>query len=226
MDSSTQGAMSEYLVVIDLIKRGFEVYRNASPTGATDIIAVHTTKTLQVTTMFVQVKTSSSRLDDREKVHNDVVAVVRKDGSVRYKTTPGLTYLFEGALLDDGVFHNVDSFKVIDRIDPLALNWDKYQIGINGLEGAIHVALRDPFGKLLNKMSFMPPKWMHINPFGDIVSEVSNEIIAKYQTADELERLFAQFPKFVEEKLLIWRQKSEEGFITSEVYKEVTRSNS
>ena len=28
------------------------------------------------------------------------------------------------------------------------------------------------------------------------------------------------------EYLLIWRQKSEEGFITSEVYKEVTRSNS
>ena len=99
MDSSTKGAINEYLVAIDLIKRGFEVYRNVSATGATDMVATHTTKDLRVTTVFVQVKSRSGVTSIRERSLNDVLAIVSVEGKILYKTTPGLTYLFKDSLL-------------------------------------------------------------------------------------------------------------------------------
>lgn len=241
MDSSTKGAINEYLVAIDLIKRGFEVYRNVSATGATDMVATHTTKDLRVTTVFVQVKSRSGVTSIRERSLNDVLAIVSVEGKILYKTTPGLTYLFKDSLLADGLFSDTDSFRVIERTDDPKRDskrpavdritkhdgrfLDQYRININGYEGLLDIILRDYNGKVMNKMTFKPPDWMHINTFGTIVGDTSKDIIDAYRSVPELEELFSRFPEFVKIKIAEWRKKNEEGLDTSAVLEEAARFN-
>ncbi len=73
--SAVVGAQSELLVCADLLNQGFEVYRNVSPTGATDLVAIK-----KPYVFMVQVKTKSC---GRSAFYgNDVVAVVQ--GGIHY----------------------------------------------------------------------------------------------------------------------------------------------
>ena len=73
--SAVVGARSELLVCADLLSQGFQVYRNVSPTGVTDLVAIKKSYVF-----MVQVKTKSC---GRTAFYgNDVVAVVQ--GGIHY----------------------------------------------------------------------------------------------------------------------------------------------
>jgi hypothetical protein len=86
-----QGALSELRVVADLLARGYMVFRNCSPSGAIDLIAVpHGEKQ---STLRIQVKTSPN-LDTVPcenkyylEVHFDHYALVNYKGEIKYLPT-------------------------------------------------------------------------------------------------------------------------------------------
>jgi hypothetical protein len=65
------GAACELIVCADLLRRGFSVYRNVSPAGVTDLVALKDGRVLRV-----QVKSSGAG-SKHEKAANDVVATCR-----------------------------------------------------------------------------------------------------------------------------------------------------
>jgi hypothetical protein len=77
------GAANELIVAADLMRKGFEVFRNLSPRGLVDVIARRGPDLFRI-----QVKSAScarSPASPEEKEANDLFAFVT-DGSVRYRT--------------------------------------------------------------------------------------------------------------------------------------------
>jgi hypothetical protein len=88
----TKGARHELLVSADLMRQGFDVYRNLSPNGKTDLIAIK-----RSTILRVQVKGHGGGLVHIAK--NEILAL-STDGQISYRTLrPQLLPLIEGCTL-------------------------------------------------------------------------------------------------------------------------------
>jgi Holliday junction resolvase len=86
------GARYELVVAADLMRQGFEVYRNVPPSGCTDLIA----RKGEAILLRVQVKGSSSCVTHVKG--NDVLASFPKSGGIRYRVIDErLVALFERA---------------------------------------------------------------------------------------------------------------------------------
>lgn len=73
------GTASELIVATDLIKKGFEVFRNLSLCGPVDLIARNGNTMLRV-----QVKTQATEFSRLEMENNDLFACL-KNGHVEYR---------------------------------------------------------------------------------------------------------------------------------------------
>jgi len=85
IDNGTQGASSELRVVIDLISKGYMVFRNVCPTGSIDLIAVERGKNGSV--LRVEVKTCPRGSEVKTKYNEcffDHLAVVNYSGNITY----------------------------------------------------------------------------------------------------------------------------------------------
>jgi len=72
----TRGARNELVCCLDLLRQGFVVYRNISPHGACDLLALKRGQVVRV-----QVRSEVGRAGIRK---NDILAVVT-DGLLRYR---------------------------------------------------------------------------------------------------------------------------------------------
>lgn len=73
VSTSSSGAAAELLVCADLIDRGFEVFRNLSPNGAVDLLAI-----LDRRIYRIQVKRGANAIGP--SLDYDAIAIVRGDG--------------------------------------------------------------------------------------------------------------------------------------------------
>jgi hypothetical protein len=90
-DTVSQGARYELAVAVDLMRQGFEVFRNLSPAGLTDLIAKKGHSVL----LRIQVKSNSGCASHIK--HNDVLATFG-NGVIRYRVLDErLIPLFENA---------------------------------------------------------------------------------------------------------------------------------
>jgi Holliday junction resolvase-like predicted endonuclease len=85
---ATQGAITELIVSVDLMKRGFDLYRATSPACPCDLVAIRNGVVTRV-----EVKTGIRRLNgeirpvklsERQRRASDVVAYVAHDGEILY----------------------------------------------------------------------------------------------------------------------------------------------
>lgn len=90
----TVGAVSEYLVVIDLMERGLYVYRATSPSAVCDLMVCDFNGDFR---LRVEVKTAQGGKDRKPFVDVtrnagkfDILAVVNADGSIIYSTHNGI----------------------------------------------------------------------------------------------------------------------------------------
>jgi hypothetical protein len=85
------GALSELAVSVDLMRQGFEVFRNMSPAGKTDLIAKKGLSSL----FRIQVKTRVGVLED---IKGNDVLVTYNNGDITYRVaTAKLIPVFERA---------------------------------------------------------------------------------------------------------------------------------
>lgn len=100
LQTSLTGAVSELVVCIDLLRRGYDVYRSVAATGACDVIAL---KRGCSAPCRVEVKTATKgrygdlkfNVPEWQKDCHDVVALtVLRDGSIEYQ--PDIEKWFEG----------------------------------------------------------------------------------------------------------------------------------
>jgi hypothetical protein len=89
LDTASTGAISELFVASELLKEGFQVYRNVAATGCPDLIGIRPDG--RMVRIEVKTGTMSTRMDGSkgpvyfsmrkgEKERFDVIAVVSKDG--------------------------------------------------------------------------------------------------------------------------------------------------
>ena len=75
-----KGAMSELLAAADLLKKGFEVYRNVSPCGSVDLIIRKGQTLLSVEVRTARRDTKSNKVYcPRKNIRSDILALVFKD---------------------------------------------------------------------------------------------------------------------------------------------------
>jgi hypothetical protein len=99
--TNTKGISSEYDVVADLMRRGWNVFKNASPYGPVDLLISEPTagsrRGFRRTDIYrVQVKSSFKAATDYEKEYNDVIVTV-KDDFIYYRVVKELQSFFPGA---------------------------------------------------------------------------------------------------------------------------------
>ncbi len=89
-DTGTLGAISEHKIIIDLLSQGFMVFRNCSPTGSTDLIALgrgEYQKPLRIEVRTVMKFENSGKAKPKYqlKKHFDHYAKIHKvTGEIRY----------------------------------------------------------------------------------------------------------------------------------------------
>lgn len=94
--TGTSGAIKEYLVIIDLLSKGFEVFRASSPSCSCDLVASKDAITLRV-----EVKTAKHSNLNRQhfkfdnviqSTRHDVIAGVLSSGKIVY--VPALDWIY------------------------------------------------------------------------------------------------------------------------------------
>lgn len=87
LSSSVVGAIAELLVCLDLMKKGYEVFRNLSPCGINDIVAYKNKKYCGIDVKSMHTMPSPLKiLDYSEKVRADYIAfIVLKTGEIKYE---------------------------------------------------------------------------------------------------------------------------------------------
>ena len=196
-----KGAMNEYLVSVDLMKRGFTVYRNMSPNGMTDLIATRTISDKELLVIFVQVKSNRGGINQREKRQNDILAVVNDDNTILYRVTPGLKEYFQDAPLGKGLFvDKTDSFTVIKRKDESYTSLRKLSIHSDSVDDRYRVYLRRGRSRPISAFEFKKPEDINDIEFANRITDVSAQIMAKAAKAEdsrELEKQFEYFPNLL-----------------------------
>ncbi len=90
LDTTTRGAQSELSVAIDLLERGYMVFRNITPSGSIDIIAVERGEAGSM--LRIEVKTSADnskyktfgKRKYKQGKHYDYLAIANYEGDIMY----------------------------------------------------------------------------------------------------------------------------------------------
>jgi len=83
--SATVGAINEYLVGIDLLKRGLAVFRALSPASPGDLAVLHGNKLLMVeVTTGTKTPSGSLMYPPHKKQTFDIIAIVERSGNINY----------------------------------------------------------------------------------------------------------------------------------------------
>jgi hypothetical protein len=82
---SNLGAESELYVSADLLRRGFEVYRNVSSWGSSDLIFKAGVRLFSVEVRTGYVNKSGNAVVSKERMKSDILAVVTDGPTILYK---------------------------------------------------------------------------------------------------------------------------------------------
>lgn len=86
--SATTGAISEYIVVVDLLRRGYNVFRAASPACSCDLVVLLSTgiKRIEVRTAYTSVSTGvlTAPIGQHDHGRFDILALVYHGTRIAY----------------------------------------------------------------------------------------------------------------------------------------------
>lgn len=82
--TATVGAIQEYRVVIDLLSKGFEVFRATSPSCSCDILVLKENKMIKVEVRTAYKSISGKFIYPKNNIKADILALVLPKGEIKY----------------------------------------------------------------------------------------------------------------------------------------------